>query len=175
MLCKWMEASQPPELWPRCTGWSSYSRSVHVWISCCYFHLLGLQFTFSKAGYWGSFKSCQKCWPLFPVWGLSDFHQITAAFLNISYLIKDTQNRPSIQSETHTHIQKDMGKAHVYTHLYPANLSLRLWESPICGIGFSWMSLEKIGSLPICLGFNLSSWNFSICQKTRCDLSTSIL
>lgn len=140
----------------------------------------GLQFTFSKSGYSRPFfESCQSADFCFLFEGYLTFIKLQQRFW-IFHIWSKTYGAGRPHSDTHIyerpHTCTQQGThMHIYTHSYLAHLSLRLWETPICGIGSSWMSLEMIGSLPICLGFNLSCWIRSICQKTRCDLSTSIL
>lgn len=61
----------------------------------------------------------------------------------------------------------------MYIKWSEANLSSP-WEILIRGDGSSWMPLEMIGSLAVCLSFNLPCWN-PVSLRTACDLSTSIL
>lgn len=118
------------------------------------------------------FKSCQS----------ADFYFLLERYLTFIKLqqhfwIFHIWSKP--HREAHTHMRsyiicsQKRRLMHMYIKLSEANLSSP-WEILICGDGSSWMPLEMIGSLTVCLSFNLPCWD-PVSLRTGCDLSTSIL
>lgn len=110
---------------------------------------MSLKFTFAKSGSWDFFEELPKCWLHFPIWGISDFHQITAAFLNISYLI-NTVGRP--QRVTHTYEKTHRKEhTHTYTHtLVYARAKFLYVESAAVECLWRWLGLYLFAWVLIC-------------------------